>query len=342
MSVCIQYNSEKWNDGCGAQVQRIAAIYSIAKEFKLNFVHSRIRWFESNPGDGFSNKEQMDRFIVSLNKFLKLENHICLHTHKRRNFTYRRVFRFRLTTRVFFFIQKVYFRVTRQNVLYSIDNPYLLIENYPDIYKHFSNEFAKSLTDKILVEQNRKFSVHLHIRTDKEGNKLMKARHVELQFYVDLLQKLEQINRHFGINAKVVVHTDAPIEETKWYPIQITEETAKFWRESGVMSDSGYIELNPINFSGILPFVEDLEILRLADPLTSWSRMSAADVLVMNKSSFSFVGALLNSNGFKIGPSFRHKFPREWNVWEATSENRTVLRDYSRYLQLRLRSAKSE
>jgi hypothetical protein len=48
--------------------------------------------------------------------------------------------------------------------------------------------------------------------------------------------------------------------------------------------------------------------------------MSDADFLLIGKSSFSFVGALLNSKGLVISPNFWHKGPESWLTLEHGGE----------------------
>jgi hypothetical protein len=66
------------------------------------------------------------------------------------------------------------------------------------------------------------------------------------------------------------------------------------------------------DFSISLSELESIKIVTELNPLESWKLMQEADILVIGKSSFSFVGALLNQSAQVISPVGFYSGPRDW------------------------------
>lgn len=329
MTICIRYASERWSDGAGAQIQRIAAIYSISREFKINFLNSQIKHIESNPGDGFISLEDKNEFISRLNHAFRIESHFCNHEHQERDLKYSKVMKFRTSTRLYFLVLRVLTGITNQHILYNCTNPYLILENYPDIYRHFTTKFGKSYRTK-----SQNIDIQLHVRGNKKGNELMNSRHVDVQWYIEIMRILDKTLKKLQLNYSVTIHTDAPKGQTNWKPLDISADTERFWKSANVMDSKQQINLEPIDFLREFDFVDELNIVRDIDPILAWELMSSADVLITGRSSFSFIGALMNVDGLKIAPEFKHKYPGAWLVQKTELPlEETIGAKFSDFLQ---------
>lgn len=307
MKPCIKYDAEKWSDGAGAQIQRIAAIYSISQEFKLNYIHQDILHIESNPGDGFESLKSKTEFISKLNRKFRISSNICSRTHSIKTLKYRRIMKYRLTARLYFISVAFFSFLSGKHFLYKCENPYPIIENYPNIYRHFTHRLG---TNERSSEKT--IEIQMHIRSNKSGNALMESRSVEISWYVDILKFIDDLLLNLGLKYRVTIHTDAPLEQINWKPLDLSAATEKFWKSADVMQEDRGILLNPIDFKNEFKFVEKLEVVRNIDPVQAWEMMSMADVLILGRSSFSFVAGLVNNHGIIIAPTFRHKFPGGW------------------------------
>ena len=315
MKSCIRYEAEKWSDGAGAQLQRIAAVYSISQEFGLNYFHQEILHIESNPGDGFETLESKSDFIRKLNRNFRITQANCSGQHTTAHLKYRKIMKFRFSARVYFFLAGLRKIFSGKHFLFVCDNPYPILENYPSIYRHFTKRFGKK------VRSNEKcIQIQMHVRSSKNGNELMSSRHVELSWYVDILKFIDSILKPLDLKYRVMIHTDAPLEAVNWEPLDMSAATEKFWKSANVMDHERKISLNPTDFQREFNFVENLEVIRDIDPVQAWEIMSEADVLVLGRSSFSIIAGLINNHSLTIVPTYRHKFPSGWLIQENKVE----------------------
>jgi hypothetical protein len=315
MKPCIKYDAEKWSDGSGAQLQRIAAVYSISQEFGLNYIHQEILHIESNPGDGFETLESKSNFIRKLNKSFRITHTNCSRPHTMAPLKYRKIMKFRLGARMYFFSTGLRTIFSGKHFLYVCDNPYPILENYPSIYRHFTNRFGKK------DRYNEKcIQIQMHVRGSKNGNQLMSSRHVELSWYVEILKSIHSILKLLDLKYRVIIHTDAPLKVVNWEPLDMSAATEKFWKSANVMNHERKISLTPIDFQREFNFVENLEVIRDIDPVQAWEMMSKADVLILGRSSFSIIAGLINNHSLTIAPTYRHKFPSGWLIKENDVE----------------------
>lgn len=322
MTICIRYASEEWSDGAGAQIQRIAAVYSISQEFKLNYLSSKIKHIESNPGDGFTSLEDKQEFISRLNQIFATELENCGHKHSEKSLKYNRALKFRVSAHFYFLCLKILTRIRNQHILYRCENPYPIIEQYPDIYRHFTRKFGLLSRNK-----SQKIDVQLHVRGSKNGNELMNSRHVDIRWYIDIMRILASALNELKLEYSVTIHTDAPRAQTNWRPLDISADTELFWKSAHVMDSRRQINLQPIDFQSEFHFVDDLNVVREVDPIIAWNLMASADVLLTGRSSFSFVGALMNVSGLKLVPEFKHKYPSGWIVEKTQSPSGDSIRN---------------
>lgn len=309
MKPCIRYEAEKWSDGAGAQLQRIAATYSISQAFGLNYIHQDVLHIESNPGDGFQTIESKIDFVRKLNRQFHFSERNCTSSHTNVSLKYRKIMKFRFSAQLYFFSIRILAFFSRKHFLYVCDNPYPILENYPNIYGYFTDRFGKKTRSNDDCVQ-----IQMHVRSDKKGNQLMLSRHVELHWYVDILKFIVLTLKRLDLKYRVLIHTDAPSEEVIWEPLDISDATAKFWKSANVMNQGGKISLSPIDFEQAFDFVENVEVIRNIDPVQAWEIMSVADVLILGRSSFSIFAGLINNHSLIIAPKYRHKFPGEWFI----------------------------
>jgi hypothetical protein len=147
----------------------------------------------------------------------------------------------------------------------------------------------------------------------------MDSRHVEVRWYVEILNSIDSVLQGLGITYRVTIHTDAPSEPIYWEPLDISSATEEFWKSANVMNSERKISLQPIDFKKEFSFVEELKVIRDIDPIQAWQILSSADILILGRSSFSIIAGLVNSHGLKIAPTYRHKFPNGWLIKEENS-----------------------
>ena len=321
MGIFFAYDNQATKDGSGAQVQRIFAIYSIAKIIGVKYTNEEILDIDFNPGDGINTHEEMREYVGKLNSylsFLKLEKPVDP-VMKKIKFLY--TFKFLIFDRIFFSIKKLQSQITGRDYLYLVTNPYAFIERYPQAYNHLKVIIPKNISEL----KQEKISIQLHLSRAKTSETNMPERFTPDIWYKTIIDKLISEISFAGKEYEILIHTDVSAEKIWNVPTGANKETLKFWKSSGILDAEGRIELQDSSAISGFNGYKNLSIVSNIDPISAWQIMSKADFLLLGKSSFSFVGALLNSHGVVISPIFWHKGPESWIV----IENNTDINEHS-------------
>ena len=165
-----------------------------------------------------------------------------------------------------------------------------------------------------------KISIQIHLVRAKASATHMPYRFTPDEWYIEILDKLILALTSAGKGYEILIHTDVSDEKSWKVPIGANRETLKYWKNLGIVNDEGRMALqNSTVLSGFKKY-ENVSIVSNIDPISAWEVMSGADFLLIGKSSFSFVGALLNGKGVVISPAFWSKGPRSWQVFESSED----------------------
>ena len=310
MGIFLAYNNQATKDGSGAQVQRIFAIYSIAKFIGVKYANQQIQDIDFNPGDGINTHDEMKEYVGKLNSYLSFLNIENPADPVLKKIEFSHLFKFWIFNRIFFSIKKLQSQINRRDYLYLVVNPYAFIERYPQAYNNLKVIIPKISSD---LKQER-ISIQLHLSRAKTSQTHLPERFTPDIWYKTIIDKLISEIASSGKEYEILIHTDVSAEKIWKVPKGANKETAQFWKNSGILDAEGIMELQ--DSSAISGFNEykNLSIVSNIDPISAWQIMSKADFLLLGKSSFSFVGALLNIHGLVISPIFWHKGPESWLV----------------------------
>lgn len=316
VAIFFGYDNQWIKDGSGAQVQRIFAIYSIAKFIGVQYANQQIVDIDFNPGDGINTHVQMREYIGKLNNFLSFLGTTTLANPilKRIRFVYS--FRYKELNRIFFAFKKIQSTMIKRDYLYLIRDPYSFIERYPQAYTNVKS-IVPIFSPKICQE---KISIQLHIGRAKVSEDHMPERFTTDDWYFRILDKIIATISIVGKEYEILIHTDLSAEKIWKVPTGANQGTLKYWKDSGIIDSEGRLKLQDLKVLSGFSKYKNLSIVSNIDPISAWQIMSEADFLIIGKSSFSFVGALLNSNGLVISPNFWHKGPKSWLILDQSSE----------------------
>jgi len=320
MGVYLTYDNLASQDGSGAQVQRIFAIYSLAKKLKIGYLHSQILEIDFNPGDGISTHEKMLQYKIKLNESLGFLSTKKIENEYRINFKFRRLSVFLnvgtlhfIFYRLFFLSYKFWHKITKKNYVFVIVDPYPLISKIPNSYlkvKHIM-PFADDR------QSNKIFSIHLHLFRTRASRSVQKERYTEDSWYLRILDQLSEILKSNSIDFEIVLHTD--INESAFWeiPSGSNKQTVEYWKAGGVKIDGQFMATPTLDVLDEFKKFKNLRIVSGIDAIEAWKLISRADVFIMGKSSFSFIGAIYNNNGIIITPKF---FIPKLNSWYLVKE----------------------
>lgn len=301
--IFLAYDNEVKMDGIGAQVQRILAFRSLSHNLHLGYVHSGIKSVAVHPLDPYQTPEKLKAFLIKLNAIFFINNSF------QGDFAPDRTIR----------IKELTFTKLLKNIFVSVlfrkSIMILSVEPYP--VSEFDNRKFIDIADFLPNYPSRpvgKISISIHYRRGVGGFAVqvgeLISREIESKYFLNLLEEI--VSTLDKDNIEIAIFTDSPANDLSYVPPldqhQLWENSPKF--KSGVMEVKG-MNLEE-QFSGLgVP----LSIIYGGDPLDALIQMSFSDYLVMSRSSFGYVAALMNKTGKVYYPkSFWHGPRPDWKV----------------------------
>jgi hypothetical protein len=320
MGVYLTYDNLTTQDGSGAQVQRIFAIYSLAKKLKIEYLHSQILEIDFNPGDGVSTLEEMLVYKNKLNESLSFLSTERIEDSNRINLKFQNLRLFLnigtlhiIYYRLFFWLYKSWSIVTKKNYVFVVRNPYPLMDKIPNSYW-----YVKNLIPVTEVKQSKEiFSIHLHLFRTRVSKSVQKERYTEDCWYFSILDQLSKILESRAVDFEIVLHTDIGNNAFWEMPSGSNKQTVEYWKAAGVKIDGQFMATPTLDVLDEFKKFKNLRIVSGIDAIEAWKLISRADVFIMGKSSFSFIGAIYNNNGIIITPKF---FIPKLNSWYLVKE----------------------
>lgn len=313
-NIYFTYDNQFLMDGVGSQLQRILGIYFVSLKLGVKYHHAGFKdILVVSPVDMYQSKEDILSYLPYANYVLN-----CFPSESLPD---------DLSTIVEIKIQRLnLWELTK--IFLSALRGILLRNELKAVYKI---AFPFPIADKVPFDSSKvSFLVNRLKQTySLDGNSTAAVIHFRSGFGIPVVFPGEQAPRFkpitdffhvitsicespeylFSTINRVLVLTDAPPEDVvfrppssqldRWLGTPLQDGEAKFRG----LSD-GHIQMN-----SKLP----VEILRGGDPLYAIAVMAVAPLLVISKSSFGYVGALLNSTGTVVTPKdFWHKSQKGW------------------------------
>lgn len=305
--VALTYQNEFKQDGVGAQIQRILAIRSLADNLNFSYLHTPIASVAVHPLDPYQSEVEMKIFLARLNREFWIRSTPGLEEVEK--------IEVEMIALTFFGLARAILlsKLKRKTVLISCTEPYRVSEFDP----HMLSEISSQLPYFSRVKKNG-FNISLHIRwgvggmTVQTGEKT--SRQIELGYYIRLLESI--ISTLNDLPVSVTIFTDAPVEDLEFV---LPQTQIDLWKNSknikeGTMSVAGLNLEEQLSGLRVKP-----RIVRGGDPLSAIQEMANSDILIMSRSSFSYVAGILNQGRNVYFPSsFWHK-PLPW--WKVVEES---------------------
>jgi hypothetical protein len=308
MSLCLGYDANAMQDGAGAQIQRIIAIEAISSFLNVGYCHQQILAIDSNYGDGLDDLQSKQKFIKQLNSYLNFSDYSCCHErHTRINFILLPRFeRFFLPLLRFL---KICLSRRKRSYLYLISNPYAGIRNHEGIYNLVRMRHGVHVDNK-----SKKLSIKIHLPWAGIGAGQLSDRKISLKWYKDILEFLNNRLTDLGYECVFTFHTDGIRGlKSNLLSLGVSQKTQDYWRENNLLSD-GHLNWSYIDISSEFNFLPNVVVKFGISPIEVWDDMSKGDVLVLAKSSLSFVAGLLNINALKLVPLGVGSLPHDFKV----------------------------
>ena len=300
--VYLRYDSELVHDGVGAQVQRIMAIAGLASYIQSNYEHTAISDVTTHPMDPFQESKQRFEFLEKLNSHISPTDNCSKAPSSSVSI---RIPSLKLNDLFFITLKSA---LLRQNYLVVTAEVYSIVDSLPFIYSNhrkflhinFSDNRSESLTRDVCV----------HFRRGVGGMALYHdqtiPRELPVSYYLNVLEHVKALE---PID-KITVLTDSPLLDTIY---KVNADQIELWENTPGYGD-GALHIKGKDIRGDFQTMNvEIEVLVGGDPIESLGILQSAKTLVMSKSSFSYVAALLNVDGRVYYPAgFWHPRQKHW------------------------------
>ncbi len=280
--IALEYHAHGKHDGLGAQLQRLIGINGLANYLNVIYSHSELTGVSIHPLDGISTQDQYEKYLEEINFIFRLGDKCSFHAPKILDLE-------ELSLSVIF--KSWILALFGQYSLLRITHPYILVDSNPSVYRLANLATARERLDQ--YSNNPSSTVVIHHRQGVGDFAIQpgqtSSREMQLNRY---LVPLEVIRRSVPLAlTKVLIYTDAPSRDIDFEPLP--------GQESAWKSLPGYDgrKVNMKAHSLVDFFTEknvSVNVETGDNPLEVLSGMAKAEYLILSRSSFGFVAAILN------------------------------------------------
>ncbi len=306
MGLTLTYDNLAKQDGIGAQLQRIFGIYSISKRFHLGYLHSPIIETAQELAHNVSSDEELKKLLEQINAIfnfpsrssVSFDEEIVIHN---------------LNLKILF---EVYLRslFTKRSILLRVCLPFGVMDKHPNWYE-YAGSYLRTTFPATRPQKHKPVVVHVRhgYKPIVGKNDSSAPRFLPLTYYSDALKNVLK-KEDLDINIEIVVHTDIPDKSGYWKPFQDSKLSE--------LASIGYqIDKNTLAFEGIdlrnsyFSEFPNLTVKYCAPILETLQDMINADVLLMSRSSFSYISGIINQKSVYIPRSHGHSKMSKWK-WD--------------------------
>jgi len=290
----LTYNNTALMDGVGAQLQRIYGTFSVARLLGAAYLHSPLHCVQYQGLSALEEDQDDPEFHRQFNEILPLPSNVAATEE------FERVSAYNITIDLIQdLVERFDGNVTAgRRILVCAAVPYGVADHFPDCYRVCRDLSPFESWPRV----GRPLRIVLHVRRG-DLTAVHPERILPNAFYVNAAQDVVRVLEALKMSYQIELWTEVPNKEFTIVP--------------------GMHSL-PHQFSGSPLVSPDLCHLEDFDGLPNLARyinnsafdclraFATADIFVMSRSSFSYVGAILNRTGVVLYPSFWHAAPSWW------------------------------
>ena len=292
-------------DGLGAQLQRVLAINALGEYWSVEVKHDPIAEIAIHPLDEINNSNDYLVFMNNVNRVIGSHESTprCERSFYFSNFNFSQLMKVLL-----------YVYANQKSARINLTLPYYFVDSKPEIYNCKSNFLVRKRLNSFST-LNLSDQIVLHHRQGvgnmaiQPGQKL--PREIAQQFYLRVLSKCID----FYPGRTLTVFTDAPISQMEFRPPSNQIES---WVDLPSFDGNKMtIAANSLDW-----ITEQLslktKVIRGGNPLETMANMSTAKVLILSRSSFGYLAAILAEMADVWIPSdFWHQPLPGWRKYPA-------------------------
>ena len=288
-NVAVTYANDKLKDGAGAQLQRIYGVYALSRFLNVPYVHTPIETLGYHGLPALEANSTSPTLESEYNRIFEIPSDIELPrqriVHEMQDADAERIIQLQSEG-----------KAAGEFHLVRILMPYPITDRYPELYRHVT------AISPFQYSRSNVFRIAIHVRRG-ELYAIFGERMLPNSFYVDCAMRFQEILKKSDIPFVCELYTEIPSKKFTVTPLH-------HGIEGRIPSD--------MTFDPAMNRVEDFDVLPNlhkyinGDPVDTLRRMSTADALIMSRSSFSYVAAILNAHGIVIYHPFWHSPLKDW------------------------------
>lgn len=296
-NLAITYDNESLMDGAGSQLCRIYAIYALAKELNILYCHSPLKRI------GYQG-------VVALEK-----NEENLELPKRYN-------------EIFKIPSDINIPANAIVINLPLPSPQALADVGELAMKHPKKFFLIKIASAMAMVRSREAmleAVRALSPFKKQHSSLLRvAIHVRWgdlpigyskrllpnQYYIDVVTKILELLKKSYIPHTCELYTELPEKSIVVTPEHYGVEGRL---QEPMTLDPEFFKLKDF---GAIP---NLKKMINGDPLETLEKLATSDILIMSRSAFSYLAAMLNKTGTAVYPTFQYPPMPGWLVAERSS-----------------------
>jgi hypothetical protein len=290
-------------DGTGAQLQRMLAVASLSETLGTPFLQNKIIDVAIHPLDPFQERIAYESYLSRLNDLFQV--HIARNPRATKKSVSIRNLRFRNLLK-----NALISWATKTPTLLVIENPYAVSDLNVDAYK-----LVRSKLEVMRVIQAMEIPrpyIAIHYRQGVGGFVTYPGqsvtREMNIEYFKEEIHKF--LGRSYFDDPVVHIFTDAPSVKMQYEP----PASQQYLWDGSPGYKAGVMQIQPLVFDAEKLGVRKVEIHSGGDPLDAIIMMASASLLILGRSSLSYVAGLLNEKGVIIpAPLFWHPPLSGWS-----------------------------
>lgn len=292
----ITNSTSSKKDGSGAQIQRLLATASLAERLKIPFLQSRILDVAVHPLDDFQEPDSYQKFLEKLNYLFEIsgtEKELEVNeVMKVKNLELNLLIRIAINS-----------YTSKKVIIIEVENPYPLsdlnVNQYTSVVKKLEN------LCRVLAQPTDFPYIAIHYRQGVGNFAVYPGQVIPREIHIDYFKSRINELVSEADRAKLALHifTDAPTSVIKFKP---PAGQMYLWEGSPGYVD-GIMTIQPQVFSPDDFGVNKVVVHSGGDPIEAMIQMARASVLIMGRSSLSYLAGIININGTVVSaPEFWH------------------------------------
>jgi len=315
-NLALTYANDKNTDGAGAQLQRIYGIYAISRLLKIPYVHSPLKRIGYQGLAALEINSSSAGLEERYNRVFEIPSDIELpeqrNVHDMAHADLALILELQSTA-----------RLSGEFTLVRILFPFPITDRLPATYR-----CVKAISPFKRTE-SEVFRLAIHVRRGEEML-IDSDRMLPNSYYVSCALRFADSLKKFDIPFVCELYTEVPSKAFVVTP----QHHGIDGRISGNMTIDP--QVNQMEDFDILP---NLAKYINGDPIETLRNMATADGLILSRSSYSYVAAILSEKGIVIYHPFWHSPLNEWMISDADglvseADLRAWLEDWKRERRL--------